>query len=155
MATSYWLMKSEPDVYSIGDLERDGSTPWEGVRNYEARNNMREMEEGDLVLFYHSATRPPGVAGVARVVKEAYPDHYAFVPDDPYHDEKSDPDDPTWYMVEVGFVERFEELVLLDEIRERKTLADMVLLNRSRLSVQPVRKREFETVRKMGREKTA
>lgn len=153
MAQSYWLMKSEPDVYSIEDLERDGSTPWEGVRNYEARNNMQEMETGDLVLFYHSATRPPGVAGVAEVVKEAYPDHYAFDPDHRYHDEKSDPDDPTWYMVDVGFVEKFDELVLLDEIRERKSLADMVLVNRSRLSVQPVRKAEFEMVRRMGRER--
>lgn len=152
MATSCWLMKSEPDVYSIDDLERDGTTPWEGVRNYEARNNMREMEKGDLVLFYHSATRPPGVAGVAAVVKEAYPDYYAFLPDHPYHDEKSDPDDPTWYMVEVGFVEKFDGIVLLDEIRERKTLEDMVLVNRSRLSVQPVRKAEFEMVRRMGRD---
>lgn len=152
MATSYWLMKSEPDVYSIDDLERDGTTPWEGVRNYEARNNMQEMEKGDLVLFYHSATRPPGVAGVAEVVKEAYPDYYAFLSDHPYHDEKSDPDDPTWYMVEVGFVEKFDAPVLLDEIKERKTLADMVLVNRSRLSVQPVRKQEFEMVRRMGRE---
>lgn len=151
MATKYWLMKSEPDVYSINDLERDGATPWEGVRNYEARNNMQEMEKGDLVLFYHSATRPPGVVGVAEVVKEAYPDYYAFLPDHPYHDEKSDPDDPTWYMVEVGFVEKFDEPVLLDEIKERKTLADMVLVNRSRLSVQPVRKPEFEMVRRMGR----
>ncbi len=145
-------MKSEPDVYSVDDLERDGTTPWEGVRNYEARNNMQEMEKGDLVLFYHSATRPPGVAGVAEVVKEAYPDYYAFLPDHPYHDEKSDPDDPTWYMVEVGFVEKFDAPVLLDEIKERKTLADMVLVNRSRLSVQPVRKQEFEMVRRMGRE---
>lgn len=153
MARSYWLMKSEPDVYSIEDLKRDGSTSWEGVRNYEARNNMQEMKEGDLVLFYHSATRPPGVAGVAEVVKEAYPDHHAFDPDDPYHDEKSDPDDPTWYMVDVGFVEKFDELVLLDEIRERKSLDEMVLVNRSRLSVQPVRKAEFEMVRRMGREK--
>ena len=153
MARSYWLKKSEPDVYSIDDLERDGSTSWEGVRNYEARNNMQEMAEGDLVLFYHSATRPPGVAGVAEVVKEAYPDHYAFDAGHRYHDEKSDPDDPTWYMVDVGFVERFDEPVLLDEIRERKSLADMVLVNRSRLSVQPVRKAEFEMVRRMGREK--
>ena len=152
MATSYWLMKSEPDVYSIDDLEKDGETCWEGVRNYEARNNMQEMEEGDLVLFYHSATRPPGVAGIARVAKEAYPDHYAFVEGHDYFDEKSDPDDPTWYMVDVEFVARFDEPVTLSKIKEQDDLQDMVLVNRSRLSVQPVEKKEFERIRRMAQE---
>ncbi|MDX1568104.1 MAG: EVE domain-containing protein [Longimicrobiales bacterium] len=152
MATSYWLMKSEPDVYSIDDLEEDGRTHWEGVRNYEARNNMQEMEEGDLVLFYHSATRPPGVAGIARVAKEAYPDHFAFVEDHDYHDPKSDPEDPTWYMVDVEFVSKFDEPVTLAEIKEQDDLEDMVLVNRSRLSVQPVEKEEFERIRSMARE---
>lgn len=151
MAGRHWLMKSEPDVYSIDDLERDGTTCWEGVRNYEARNNMQDMEEDDLVLFYHSATRPPGVAGVARVAREAYPDHYAFEEGHPYHDPKSDPDDPTWYMVDVEFVERFDRLVELSEIKEVDELGDMVLVNRSHLSVQPVEKDEFERVRRMGR----
>lgn len=149
---NYWLMKSEPDVYSIEDLERDGTTCWEGVRNYEARNNMREMDEGDRVLFYHSATSPPGVVGLAEVVREAYPDHHAFAADHPYHDPKSDPADPTWYMVDVGFVERFDRLVPLEEIKDRKTLAEMVLVKRSRLSVQPVRKKEFEMIVRMARE---
>lgn len=151
MAKSYWLMKSEPDVYSIADLEKDGQTSWEGVRNYEARNNMQEMSEGDLVLFYHSATRPPGVAGIARVAKEAYPDHFAFVEGHDYHDEKSDPEDPTWYMVDVEFVARFDEPVTLSEIKDQDDLRDMVLVNRSRLSVQPVEKNEFERIRRMAR----
>lgn len=151
MAKQYWLMKSEEDVYSIDDLERDGSTCWEGVRNYEARNNMQAMSEGDLVLFYHSATRPPGVAGVARVSKEAYPDHFAFEEGHDYHDPKSDPEEPTWYMVDVEFVEKFDEPVPLARIKERKDLSDMVLVNRSRLSVQPVKQDEFEAVRRMGR----
>lgn len=150
MAKSYWLMKSEPGVYSIDDLEEDGETCWEGVRNYEARNNMQEMEEGDTVLFYHSATRPPGVAGIARVSREAYPDHYAFDPDHDYFDEKSDPDDPTWYMVDVEFVEKFDEPVTLSRIKEDDGLQDMVLVNRSRLSVQPVEKEEFERVRALA-----
>ncbi len=144
-------MKSEPDVYSIDDLRRDGTTCWEGVRNYEARNKMQEMSEGDLVLFYHSATRPPGVAGVARVAKEAYPDHYAFREGHDYFDEKSDPDEPTWWMVDVEFVEKFDEAVELSRIKERDELEEMVLVNRMRLSVQPVEKDEFELVRKMGR----
>lgn len=151
MARRYWLMKSEPSVYSIDDLDADGTTSWEGVRNYEARNNMQDMDEGDLVLFYHSATRPPGVAGVARVVREAYPDSYAFDEKHRYYDPKSDPDDPTWYMVDVGFVEKFDELVELAEIKDREELEDMVLVKRSRLSVQPVTKEEFECVREMGR----
>ncbi|HSR41623.1 MAG TPA: EVE domain-containing protein [Longimicrobiales bacterium] len=151
MPQRYWLMKSEPDVYSIADLEEDGTTCWEGVRNYEARNNMQEMSEGELVLFYHSSTTPPGVAGVARVSREAYPDHYAFDPDHAYHDEKSDPDDPTWWMVDVEFVERFDEPVALSRIKDRDELREMVLVNRTRLSVQPVAEEEFELVRRMGK----
>ncbi len=149
----YWLMKSEPGVYSIDDLERDGTTCWEGVRNYEARNNMQEMQEGDRVLFYHSATRPPGVAGVARVEREAYPDHYAFDADHEYYDEKSDRDDPTWYMVDVEFEERFDQPVPLSEIKDNPELAEMVLVKRSRLSVQPVDEEEFRAVLEMGRER--
>ena len=110
--TRYWLMKSEEDVYSIEDLERDGTTCWEGVRNYEARNLMRDgMKEGDLALFYHSNATPPGVAGIARITREAYPDHFAFDPKSNYFDAKSDPDAPRWLMVDVGFVERFPEKV--------------------------------------------
>lgn len=150
MAKQYWLMKSEEDVYSIDDLERDGSTCWEGVRNYEARNNMQEMKEGDLVLYYHSNAKPSGVVGVARVCKEAYPDHYAFDPDHNYYDEKSDPDDPRWYMVDIEFVEKFPEKVPLSDVKDEKKLEDMELVRRMRLSVQSVKKDEFEHVKKMG-----
>lgn len=151
MPRQYWLMKSEPGVYSIDDLEADGTTCWEGVRNYEARNNMREMSRGDRVLFYHSATTPPHVAGIAEVVKEAYPDHYAFEEGHDYYDEKSDPDDPRWYMVDVGFVEKFDEPVELSAVKDRSDLRDMVLVNRMRLSVQPVTEDEFEIVKEMAR----
>lgn len=150
MAKQYWLMKSEEDVYSIDDLERDGSTCWEGVRNYEARNNMQEMKEGDLVLYYHSNAKPSGVVGIARVCKEAYPDHYAFDPDHHYYDEKSDPDDPRWYMVDIEFVEKLPERVPLSHVKDEKKLQDMELVRRMRLSVQSVKKEEFEHVKKMG-----
>jgi predicted RNA-binding protein with PUA-like domain len=143
----YWLMKSEPDAYSLDDLERDGTTHWDGVRNYQARNLMRdEMRIGDRVLFYHSNARPPHVAGIAEVVREAYPDHTSWDPDSKYHDPKSSPDDPRWFMVDVGFVERLPRPVPLDELRTYPELEGMVLLNRSRLSVQPVTEEEFEFV---------
>ena len=151
MAKKHWLMKTEPGVYSIDDLERDGHTWWEGVRNYGARNNMRAMSIGDEVLFYHSMAKPPGVAGIARVCKEAYPDHFAFDPAERYYDPKSDPAKPRWYMVDVEFVEKFPGVVPLKDIRQVSKLSDMVLVNNSRLSVQPVREEEFEIVCAMGR----
>ena len=151
MAKKHWLMKTEPGVYSIDDLERDGHTWWEGVRNYGARNNMQAMHVGDEVLFYHSMAKPPGVAGLARVCKEAYPDHFAFDPNEHYYDPKSDPAKPRWYMVDVEFVEKFPEVVSLKDIRQVPKLGGMVLVRNSRLSVQPVRKEEFEIIRAMGR----
>ncbi|MEX0979784.1 MAG: EVE domain-containing protein [Gemmatimonadota bacterium] len=152
MAKQYWLMKSEPDVFSIDDLERDGTTCWEGIRNYEARNTMRDrMKVGDEVLFYHSNASPPGVAGIARVSREAYPDHFAFDAGSRYFDPKSDPEKPRWFMVDLEFAEKLDRVVPLAEIREAPALGEMVLLKRMRLSIQPVTKREFETVRKMGR----
>ncbi len=154
MAKRYWLMKSEEEIYSIRDLEKDGSTCWEGVRNYEARNFMRdEMEVGDWVLFYHSNATPPGVAGVAQVTKEAYPDYFAFVNGNPYFDPKSDPDNPRWHMVDVAFKEAFADVVSLNEIKDTPELQNMALVKRARLSVQPVTKEEFELIRKMGRKK--
>jgi predicted RNA-binding protein with PUA-like domain len=148
----YWLMKSEEDVYSIDDLERDGTTCWEGVRNYEARNVMRDgMKTGDLVLFYHSNAAPPGVAGLAKITREAYTDHFAFDASSPYHDPKSDPDNPRWLMVDVGFVEKFPEKIALGRLREEKALEEMALFTRKRLSVQPVTAAEFERVVAMGR----
>jgi predicted RNA-binding protein with PUA-like domain len=133
----YWLMKSEPSAYSIDDLERDGSTHWNGIRNYQARNFMRdEMQAGDRVLFYASNANPAGVTGVAEVSREARPE----------------PDDPTWSMVDIRFVERFPAIVPLDALKETPGLEEMMLIRKgARLSVQPVTKREFDIVVKLGR----
>lgn len=150
MAKQYWLMKSEPDVYSIDDLKKDGSTCWEGVRNYKARNNMQAMKKGDEVLYYHSNQNPPGIVGIARVCKEAYPDHFAFDKKHKYFDEKSDPDKPRWYMVDIEFVKKLPEMVSLHDVKDDKRLEDMELVRYMRLSVQSVKKEEFERVKKMG-----
>ena len=149
--SSYWLMRSEPDVYSIEDLRSDKVTNWEGVRNYKARNLMREMDVGDLALFYHSNAKPPGVAGIARIVKEAYPDHFSWNPASRYFDPKSTPDDPRWFMVDVEFVERFPVLVSLHKLKETEGLEEMVVTKPTRFSVQPVTPEEFEIVVEMGR----
>jgi predicted RNA-binding protein with PUA-like domain len=151
MAKRYWLVKSEPGTYSIDHLERDGSTSWEGVRNYQARNLMKEMKKGDRVLFYHSSVKPAGVAGIAEVVREAYADHHAWEKGNHYFDPKASPDNPIWVMVDIGFVEKLPRLVSLDEIKATPELGDMVLVNRSRLSVQPVEKAEFDTIVKLAR----
>ncbi|HEX9887184.1 MAG TPA: EVE domain-containing protein [Longimicrobiales bacterium] len=150
MAKRYWLMKSEPDVYSIDDLEGDGRTLWDGVRNYSARNNMRAMEVGDLVLYYHSRQDPPGVAGIARVCSAAYPDPTQFDRKSKYFDEKSTEAEPRWWLVDIEFVEKFESGVGLPDIKARPELADMVLVRQSRLSVQAVTEAEFRTVREMA-----
>jgi len=152
MAKQYWLMKSEEDVYSISDMERDGTTCWEGVRNYEARNVMRDgMKVGDEAIFYHSNAKPPGAAGIVRISKKAYPDHYAFDKKSNYFDPKSDPENPRWLMVDVDFVERFDEVVSLHEIKATSALGEMALVKKPRLSVQPVTREEFRLIRKMGR----
>ncbi|MGE0158416.1 MAG: EVE domain-containing protein [Gemmatimonadales bacterium] len=148
MPKRYWLMKSEPDVYSIDDLERDGSTAWEGVRNFKARNNLKAMEVGDEVLFYHSSANPPGVAGIARVSRAAYPDPSQFDRKSDYHDPKSDPEKPKWYLVDVEFVAKAKQLVSLPAIREDAALAEMELVRYGRLSVQSVTKPEFDRVKK-------
>ena len=143
----YWLMKSEPDVYSIDDLEADGTTHWDGVRNYQARNFMRdEMRKGDRVLFYHSNASPPGVAGVAEVVREGYPDPTARDPESNYFDEKASEEDPRWYMVDIAFVRKLPRLVPLAELKDDRALESMVVTGRSRLSVQPVEREHFEHV---------
>ena len=145
-------MKSEPEVYSIADLEKDKQTYWDGVRNYQARNLMRdEMKIGDKVLFYHSNANPPGVAGIARIVKEGYPDHTAFDPRDPHYDPKSKKDQARWYMVDIEFEEKFDRVPSLAELRETEGLENMVLLRRSRLSVQPVEPTEFRIIVRLGR----
>ena len=144
----YWLMKSEPGVYSIDDLKRDGSTSWEGVRNYQARNFMRDdMKLGDGVLFYHGSAKPMGVYGVAEIVREAYPDDTAFDPASRYYDAKSDPAQPTWLMVDVGYVSTFKEPVTLAALKEIPGLEAMMVTRKgSRLSVQPVTPEEWDIV---------
>ncbi len=150
----YWLIKSEPDVFSIQDLARakGRTTAWEGVRNYQARNFLRAMRQGDRALFYHSNAAPPAVAGIVEVVREAYPDATAWDPKSDYHDPKATPDNPIWSMVDVRLVGIFPQSIALEELRGVKALADMELLRRgSRLSVQPVTASQFRTIEKLGR----
>ncbi|HEX6068179.1 MAG TPA: EVE domain-containing protein [Longimicrobiaceae bacterium] len=151
----YWLMKSEPDSYSIDDLERDGRTSWEGVRNYQARNFMRDdMKPGDKVLFYHSGANPPGVAGLARVARSAYPDPTALDPRSHYHDPKATEEDPRWYMVDIEFVERFPSFVPIATLHDTPGLEEMLINRKSRLSVQPVTRAELDIVTRLGRART-
>jgi predicted RNA-binding protein with PUA-like domain len=148
-------MKTEPDVYSIDDLAREQVGTWEGVRSYQARNLMREMKEGDLALFYHSSTTPPGVVGAMRVHKEAYPDPTQFDAKSDYYDEKSKLADPRWDRVEVEFLEKFARLVSLDELKADPKCADMMVIRRGmRLSVQPVDKKVFAHILKLAKAKT-
>jgi predicted RNA-binding protein with PUA-like domain len=149
----YWLMKCEPGAYSIDDLERDGEASWEGVRNFQARNLLRDdVKVGDGVLFYASNAEPSGVTGIAEVARAGYPDPFAFKRGHKYHDPKSDPRDPTWYSVDIRFVEKFPEIVPLATLKATPGLADMRVVQKgSRLSVQPVTAREFEIVRRLGR----
>jgi predicted RNA-binding protein with PUA-like domain len=134
----YWLMKSEPEAYSIDDLERDGKTSWDGIRNFQARNFMREMKVGDKVLFYASSADPSGVTGIAEVTGEARPE----------------PKDATWSMVDLRFVEKFPRIVPLDTLKTTRGLEKMVVTKKGvRLSVQPVAKPEFDIVVKMGRKR--
>ena len=144
----HWLMKSEPGSYSIDDLERDGKTFWDGVRNYQARNFMRDdMKLGDLAFFYHSGAEPPSIAGIMEIVKEGYPDHTQFDPDSKYFDPKASPDNPRWVMVDVKFVKKFDKTIPLSELKETAGLEEMMVTKRgSRLSIQPVTKDEWEIV---------
>jgi predicted RNA-binding protein with PUA-like domain len=153
---SYWLAKSEPEVFSIQDLEKakKKTTRWDGVRNYQARNSLRAMKKGDHVLFYHSSADPPGVAGIARVVKEAYGDPTALDEKSEYHDPKATKDDPIWSVVDVKHDETFAHFVSLDELRATKELSGLGVLKRgNRLSVMPVTEREFERIRDLGRKR--
>ena len=151
----YWLMKSEPDVFGFDDLlaAPDRTTSWEGVRNYQARNFMRdEMAVGDRVLYYHSNAEPAGVAGIAEVARAAYPDPTAFDPSSEYHDPKSDPADPAWLMVDVRAVERFPEVVSLATLRATPGLEELLVLRRgNRLSITPVTAAEFAIIERLGR----
>jgi predicted RNA-binding protein with PUA-like domain len=151
-APRYWLMKSEPSVFSLADLESLGRTHWDGVRNYQARNYMKSMRVGDLVLFYHSNADPTGVAGVARVAREAHPDFTARDPASPYFDPKATQQNPLWEMVDVEFVERFPRVVSLVELKAQPGLEAMEVNRKgSRLSVQPVTPEEFRIVLGLGR----
>ncbi|MGK9476291.1 EVE domain-containing protein [Melioribacter sp. OK-6-Me] len=150
----YWLMKTEPDVFSIDDLSKskNQTTFWDGVRNYQARNFMRdEMKKGDLVIFYHSNAKPPAAVGICTVVKEGYPDFTAFDPDDKHYDPKSKKDNPTWYMVDIKLIKKFTRAVTLDDIKQNPKLKNMKLVQKgNRLSVLPLTKEEYEEIVRMG-----
>lgn len=154
MAKRYWLFKSEPTTYSLDDLEseRDQTTLWDGVRNYQARNLLRdEIAKGDRVLFYHSACKEPAAVGIASVAKAGYPDPTQFDEKHKYHDAKSKPDNPRWFVVDVKFERAFKTPVTLKEMREMPELDGMVLLKKgSRLSVQPVTPDEWKIITKRG-----
>lgn len=153
MAKRYWLMKCEPSAYAIGDLKRDGKTSWEGVRNFQARNFLRdEMQEGDGVLFYASNADPSGVTGLAEIVRAGYPDHLAWKKGHKYFDASSTKEKPLWFMVDIGFVEEFPGVVSLETLKQTKGLEQMMVTKKgSRLSVQPVTKPEYDIVVRLGR----
>ncbi len=153
MAKRYWLLKCEPEAYTIDDLERDGVSSWEGVRNFQARNFLRDdMRVGDGVLFYASNAEPSGVTGLAEIARAGYPDSFAFDPQHKYFDSRSEPSSPTWYMVDIRFVEKFADIVTLATLKQTAGLESMAVTQKgSRLSVQPVTKAEFEVVAKLGR----
>lgn len=149
----YWLFKSEPDAFSIDDLKamKGKRDHWDGIRNYQARNLMRdEMKKGDLGFFYHSSCKVPGIVGIVEVVKEAYPDHTAWDPESGYYDPKSSPDNPRWLMVDVKYRQKTDQVLSLQQLRSVRGLEDMVLLQKgSRLSIQPVSSREWRTINKL------
>jgi predicted RNA-binding protein with PUA-like domain len=153
MAARCWLMKTEPETYSIDDLKREKRTSWGGVRNYQARNLLRdEIAVGDLVLFYHSVAKEKGVVGVAKVVRDGYPDPTQFDKRSDYHDAASPKDGPRWFCVDVEFVEKFPQVVSLTTLKDTPELSGMMVTRRgARLSVQPVEKKHFDVVRKLGR----
>ena len=152
--TNYWLIKSEPDAFSITDLKNSPkkTSSWDGVRNYQARNFMRdEMKKGDQILFYHSNAKPPGVVGIAEVCKEAYPDHTAWDKKSKYFDPKSNPKNPRWMMVDVKYKMAFKRLVPLEELKQQKALKEMKLIQKgNRLSILPVTKKEFDFIFNLG-----
>ena len=150
MAKNYWLLKSEPSSYSIDDLKRDGKTDWTGVRNYQARNTMRDsMTKGDLAFYYHSSTEETGIAGVCEIASDAIPDKTAWDEKGHYFDPKSSPANPIWFCREVKFKQKFKEVIALADLRNIKGLEKMVLLQKgSRLSVQPVTEKEWEIIMK-------
>jgi predicted RNA-binding protein with PUA-like domain len=152
---NYWLMKSEPSTFGIDDLKRakNQTTGWDGVRNFQARNFLREMQQGDLAFFYHSSCEPPGIAGIVKISREAYPDRTAFDPKDDHYDAESDPKNPRWYAVDVQFEKKFAELITLETLRSHASgpLKDMILLKRgNRLSITPVTKQQWTFINKLA-----
>lgn len=148
---AYWLMKSEPSVFSIDDLQTRGRSLWDGVRNYQARNFLRAMKAGDQAFFYHSSCPEPGIAGIMSIVKAAYPDPTQFDPDSPYHDPGSPPDAPRWSGVDVRFDEKFRAVLALADLREQASLTELALLRKgSRLSVMPVTAAEWNVILKLA-----
>ncbi len=149
MSKKYWLMKTEPEVFSIDDFAscKKQTTHWEGVRNYQARNFMREMKVGDLVLIYHSNAEPTGIAGIGEIAKEAYPDPCAWDKKSDYYDEGATPENKRWDMVDVRFVRKFANVLGLPELRGMPALKDMLILRKgNRLSVTPVTDKEFKAI---------
>ncbi len=150
---NYWLMKSEPEVYSIDDLAKQPRKTdyWDGVRNYQARNMMRDqMKKGDRVFFYHSNCKQPGIVGIAEIVKEAYPDFTAFDPDEKYYDPKSDAANPRWYMVDLRYKRKLKRTITLQELKNHPQLHEMPLLRKgNRLSIMPVSKKQWDYILKL------
>ena len=149
---NYWLMKSEPSTFGIDDLaERPGKRAcWDGVRNYQARNFLQAMAKGDLAFFYHSSSAEVGIAGIVKIVAQAYPDTTAFDPKDHHYDPKSKRDKPAWYMVDVKLERKFKQIITLAALKARRELAGMMLLRPgSRLSVMPVEKKHWEAILKL------
>lgn len=145
---AYWLMKSEPDVYSIDDLERDGREMWDSIRNYQARNMMRDdMRIGDEIFFYHSNCKEPGIVGIMKVASEPYPDPVQFDETSRYYDPKSTREEPRWVLVDVEFVRKLKRNISLTEIKAEKSLEDMILTRRgNRLSIMPVEKKHWDKI---------
>ena len=150
---TYWLFKSEPSCFSIDDLEKVGTEPWDGIRNYQARNFLRNLcKKGDRALFYHSSCKVPAVVGVMEIVRESYPDFTAFDPESDHPDLSSDPDNPRWFMVDVAFREKFPRPVSLETVKATPELAGTRLVRKgNRLSLFPVTQAEFERIVEMGR----
>lgn len=145
---AYWLFKTEPDTFSIDSLRTQKVSPWEGVRNYQARNWLRDaVKEGDQVLIYHSSCQNIGVAGIAQVVREAYVDHFAFDPTSEYFDPKSNPESPRWLMVDVAFVRKTQRVIPLSELKQVRELAALPLVKKgNRLSIMPLSESEWQAI---------
>ena len=150
--SQFWLMKSEPDIFSIDHLEKKGRTFWDGVRNYKARNFMtQKMNVGDVVLFYHSNANPPGIVGLAKVSTAAVPDSTSWDPKSKYYDPKSTPQSPRWFGVYLDFLEKFDQIISLNELKSKSELNDMLVVQKgSRLSIQPVNKKHFDIILKLA-----